>query len=125
MKRLILISLLVITLGSCKKNEPDGVMIRIENLTSFTLNNVKLLYDTTNYNYGIILPGKSTIYIYFKSMPEVPAAKADSGNKKILAGHLIPPNSYYNPNLANGKYTLQIFPDSSLFYLYNAKFIKN
>jgi hypothetical protein len=125
MTRLILISLLVITLGSCKKSEPDGVMISVENLTSFTLDSVKLLYDTTNYNYGSILPSKATAYIFFKSMPEIPAAIADSGNKKILAGHLIPPNSYYNPNLANGKYTLQIFPDSTLFYLYNAKFIKN
>jgi hypothetical protein len=125
MTRLILISFLIITLSSCHKSKPAGVMISIENLTSFTLDSVKLLYDTTNYNYGTILPNKATAFIFFKSMPEVPAAMFDSGNKKIFAGHLIPPNAYYNLNLANGKYTLQVFPDSTLFYLYGAKFIKN
>jgi hypothetical protein len=63
--------------------------------------------------------------MFFKSMPDGPAATADSANKKIIAGHLIPPNSYPTPMLTNGKYTLQIFPDSTLFYLYGASFIKN
>ena len=128
MTRLILISLLVITLGSCKKSEPTGVMISIENNTSFTLDSVKLVCDTTNYNFGTILSGKATGFVFFKSMPDAPLAMADSGNKKILAGRLWPPNYYPYPNLANGKYTLQIFPVSSLFYpynAYNAKFIKN
>jgi hypothetical protein len=125
MIRYILICLLLIALGCCKKSEPSGVMISIENSTSFTLDSVKLVYDTTNYNYGTILPGKATGYIFFKMMPEAPAAVAVSGNKKILTGHFFPPNSYPYPNLPNGKYTLQIFPDSTLFYLYNAKFIKN
>lgn len=125
MKNIILISFLITTLLSCKKSKPAGVMISIENLTGSTLDSVKLLYDTTNYNYGNILPSKASAFIFFKSMPEVPAAVFDSINKKIFAGHLIPPNSYYNPNLANGKYTLQVFPDSTLFYHYGAKFIKN
>ena len=110
---------------SCKKSKPEGVTISIENLTSIRLDSVKLLYDTTNYNYGTIFPGKSTAFIFFKSMPEVPAAMFDLINKKIFAGHLVPPNAYYNANLANGKYILQIFPDSTLFQLYGAKFIKN
>ena len=100
-------------------------MIRIENNINFKLDSVRLLYDTTNYNYGTLLPNQTTAYVYFTSMPEVPAAIADSASKKILAGHLIPPNSYYNLNLVNGKYTLQIFPDSTLFYHYGAKFLKN
>ena len=125
MRRIIFISFLIITLVSCKKSKPEGVMIGIENLTSFTLDSVKLVYDTSNYNYGTILPGKATAFIFFKSMPEIPAAMFDSGNKKIFAGHLVPPNAYYNANLVNGKYTLQVFPDSTLFYLYGAKFIKN
>lgn len=125
MKKFIFIFFFVIALSSCKKNEPTGVMIRIENNTSFALDSVKLVYDTTNYNYGIILPGKISEYIFFESMPDAPAARADSANKKILAGHFIPPNSYPYSILANGKYTLQIFPDSTLFYFYGAKFIKN
>jgi len=80
MTRLILIAFLIITLGSCKKNEPEGVTISIENLTSFTLDSVRLLYDATNYNYGTILPGKATAFIFFKSMPEIPAAMFDSVN---------------------------------------------
>lgn len=125
MTRLIVIVFFVIALNSCKKNEPTGVMINVENNTSFTLDSVKLVYDTSNYNYGTILPVKNTEYIFFKSMPDGPAASADSAKKKIFAGHLIPPNSYPFPMLANGKYTLQIFPDPTLFYLYGAKFIKN
>lgn len=125
MKRFITIIVIVSILSACKKSEPFGVMINVENQTSFTLDSVKLFYDTSNYNYGTILPGRSTQYIFFKSMPDGPAATADSTNKKIFAGHLIPPNSYPLPMLANGKYTLEIFPDSTLFYLYGAKFIKN
>lgn len=125
MTKLTVIILLLATLNSCKKSEPTGVMISIENNTSFTLDSVKLVYDTTNYNYGTILPGKATQYIFFNSMPDTPAAMADSANKKILAGHFIPPNSYPYSTLANGKYTLQIFRDSTLFYLYGARFIKN
>ena len=125
MIRLIFISVFVIAFNSCKKSEPTGVMISVQNNTSFKLDNVKLIYDTTNYNYGTILSGKATGYIFFKSMPDAPAAMADSANKKILAGHFIPPNSYPNSILAKGKYTLQIFPDSTLFYHYNAKYIKN
>jgi hypothetical protein len=125
MARLNLIILLSVILSSCKKDEPTGVMISIENNTSFTLHSVKLVYDTTNYNFGTILSGRATGYVFFKSIPDGPAATADSANKKILAGHFIPPNSYPTPTLANGKYTLEIFPDSTLFYLYGAKFIKN
>ncbi len=119
MKRLLFISLFVIILGSCKKSEPTGVMISIENNTSFILDSVKLIYDTTNYNFGTILSGKATAFVFS------PLATADSLNKKILAGHFIPPNLSSYPILPNGKYTLQIFPDSTLFYLYGAKFIKN
>ena len=125
MTRLIIIIFLVVALNSCKKNEPTGVMIRVENNTNFRLDSVRLVYDSSNYNYGTILPGKNTEYSFFKFMPDGPAASADSAEKDIFAGHLIPPNSYPLPMLADGKYTLQIFPDSTLFYLYGAKFIKN
>lgn len=125
MTRFILICFFVIASFGCKKNVPAGVMISIENNTSFTFDSVRLFYDTTNYNYGTILPNQTTQYVFFKSMPDGPAVKADSANKKIMAGRLIPNNSYPNPMLANGKYTLQIFPDSALFYHYNAKFIRN
>jgi hypothetical protein len=125
MARYVLIYVLVIALVSCKKSEPDGVMINVENFTSSTLDSVKLFYDTSNYNYGTVLPGKTTAYIFFKNISETPVAIVILGNKKILAGRLMPPNTYNYPTLTNGKYTLQIFPDSTLFYFYNAKFIKN
>ncbi len=121
----IFIFVFVIAFASCKKNEPDAVMIRIENFTSFTLDSVKLLYDTSNYNYGTIFSHQTTGYIFFTTMPDAPAAIADSGNKKFFAGIFYAPNSNPYPNLANGKYTLQVFPDTTLFYHYNAKFIKN
>ncbi len=125
MARLIVIIVLIAGLYSCKKNEAPGVMISIANNTSFTLDSVKLVYDFSNYNYGTILPGQHTEYVLFKSMPDGAAVTADSAMIKIFAGHLIPPNSNPLPMLASGKYTLQIFPDSTLFYRYGAEFIKN
>jgi len=125
MTRLNIIFLFLVVFTSCKKSEPSGVMIRIENNTNFTLDSVRLLYDTSKYDYGTILPGKNTAYAFFKSMPNGPAITADSASKKIFAGYIFPPNSYPLPMLENGKYTLQIFPDTTLFYLYGAMFIKN
>ena len=103
MIKVFVILLLVVAFGGCKKTEQNGVMIRIENLTDFTLDSVRLLYDTSNYNYGRVFPGKTTEYILFKSMLAAPTATADSVNVKILAGRLIPPNSYDYPKLAPGK----------------------
>lgn len=123
-KRIIIIAL-VLTLGACKKIEQSGVMINIENQTNFTLDSVKLYYDTSSYNYGTILPDEKTEYVLFESMLDGAAVIADSANKKIFAGHLIPPNYYPLPVLAAGKYTLNIFPDSAQFYRYGAEFVKN
>ena len=125
MTKLIIILIILIALNSCKKSAPAGVMISIENNTSFTLDSVKLVYDTSNHNYGTILPGKITGYIFFKYMPDGEAAMADSANKLLFAGHLIPPNTHPLPLLVNGKYMLQIFPDSTSAYRYGAKYIKN
>ncbi len=125
MKRLTIIFIFLVVFVSCKKSEPGGVMIRIENNTDFTLDSVRLVYDTSKYNFGTILPGKYTAYTFFKSMPSGEAITADSVSKKIFAGHIIPLNTYPLPMLEVGKYTLQIFADSTLFYLYGAQFIKN
>lgn len=120
--------LFAITFSACKKSEPNGVMISIENNTSFTLDSVQLVFDPSHYNFGTILSGKATGYMFFKSMVLVPAVTADSANKKIFAGQMFPPppfNSTPYVDLANGKYTLEMFPDTTLFYHYQAKFIKN
>ena len=93
-------------------------------MTSFTLDRVTLVYDTDNHNYGTVPPDQATEYIFFESMPDAAAATADSADQKIIAGRLIPPNSTPH-NLAAGKYTLQIFPDSSLLSGYNANYFKN
>jgi hypothetical protein len=109
----------------CKKSETNGVMIRVENRTRFTLDSVRLAYDITKHNYGQILPGKVTTYIFFEALPNTPAALADSAGKTIFAGLLIAPNSYPTSMLVNGKYTLSIFPDPTLFSHYNANFTRD
>lgn len=116
---------MVFSFGNCKKNEFNGVMININNSTNSTLDSVQLVYDISHYSYGTILPGKTTEFKFFESMPDDPAASAYLGTKKILAGPIFPPNSYSYPKLANGTYTLLIFPDSTFPYGFNAKFIKN
>ena len=79
----------------------------------------------SKYDYGTILPGKVTTYVFFKSMSNTPAALADSAGKTIFAGLLIPPNSYRTLMLESGRYTLHIFPDLTLFGHYNAQYIKD
>ena len=125
MTRFFIICFFVTASFSCRKNTPSGVTIRIENSTSFILDSVILYYDTSNYNYGTIMPNQTTQYVYFNSMPNGPAAMADTVNTKILIGHLIPPNTIPTPMLASGKYTLQMFPDSTFLYHYDAKFIRD
>lgn len=129
MNRPFIICFLLIGLFGCKKNGTSGVTpgvtIRIENSTTFTLDSVTLYYDTSSFNYGTIPPNQTSQYTYFKSMPDGPAANADIANTKILTGHLIPPNTIPIPMLAGGKYTLQIFSDSTFLYHLDAKFIKD
>ena len=125
MARFIIISFIKVEFYSCKKSVSNGVLINIENNSTFTIDHVKLVYDTTHDNFGTILPGLATPYIFFKSLPDAPAAFADSANKRIFARHIIPPNVNPFPVRKNGKYTLQIFPDPTLFYHYNARIIKN
>lgn len=117
--------------AACKKNETspsaieNDVYIRIENETNITLDSVKLLYDTSNYNYGSVFTGKITTYHFFKKIPDYADASVIVNNMKIMAGLVVPPNSYPTPYLKNGNYTLQIFRDAISFSGYDARFIKN
>ena len=123
---IILFNFLVLTMMSCKKRENDeGVMIRIENSTSIILDSLSLLYDTSNYNYGTLEPDSGTGYHFLKSMPDDPSALDKTGNNIFMAGPVIPPNTYPIPMLSSGEYTLKIFPDSTLFFGFNAKYIKD
>jgi hypothetical protein len=126
MKIFILIITLAIAFEGCKKNESsDGVMIRIENSTSNTYDSMRLLYDTTNYNFGTIQANSFTDYHFLKSLADAPAVKAKSGNNNLIIGPIYPPNTYSYHMLANGKYTLLIFPDPGFLNGFTAKFIKD
>lgn len=123
---IFLFGALVLTMMSCQKSKYEGgILIRIENATSITLDSVRLRYDTSYYNFGTLEPENVTKYQIFKSMPDDPSALAKTGNNTFMAGPVIPPNSYPIPMLSSGKYTLKIFPDSALFFGFNASFIKN
>lgn len=123
---IILFGVLVLTMMSCKKREDEaGITIRIENSTSIILDSLRLRYDTSNYNYGTLEPGSVTAYHFFKSMPDDPSALAKTGNNIFMAGPIIPPNTYYISMLSSGEYTLKIFPDSALFFGFNAKYLKD
>lgn len=123
---IILFGVLVLTMMSCKKSEnEEGLMIRIENSTPITLDSLRLRYDTSYYNYGTLEPDSVTGYHSFKSMPDDPSALGKTGNNIFMAGPIIPPNSYSIPMLSPGEYTLKIFPDSTLSFGFNAKYIKD
>ena len=125
MKLFLVIFLVTIVGSGCKKDVTVGIMINIKNSSKYTLDSVKLVYDTTNFNYGTISPDETIEYHFFKSMPTDPAAIVYLNNKRLYAGPLIPPNTYSMPNLKNGKYTLQIIPDSDFVSGFNARFLKN
>ena len=122
---IILITVLILTMMSCKKRvDEGGVMIRIENSTFITIDSVRLRYDVSNYNFGILKPDSISGYHFFKSMPDDPSALGKTGNNIFMAGPIIPPNTYPIPMLSAGKYMLKILPDSALFFSFNAKYIK-
>lgn len=123
---IILFGVLVLTIMSCKKHEDEGgIMIRIKNSTSTMLDSLRLRYDTSNYNYGTLKPDSVSGYHFFKSMSDDPSALGKTGNNVFMAGPIIPPNTYSFPMLSPGEYTLKIFPDSALFFGFNARYIKD
>lgn len=123
---IILFGVLALTMMSCKKREDyGGIMIRIENSTSITLDSLRLRYDTSKYNYGTLEPESVTGYHFFKSMPDDPSALGKTGNNFFMAGPIIPPNTYSIPMLSPGEYTLKIYPDSALSFGFNARYLKD
>jgi hypothetical protein len=126
MKLLFFFITFLFACSSCRKNVPTArVTIRIKNTTTLTLNDVKLTYDATSYNYGSLSPNNISAYQTFNQIADDPAIEAKSGGDNFHAGPLIPPNTHPIPLLGNGKYTLEIFTDTSLFFGYNARYVKN
>ena len=123
MHKLLTIFLCFFIFAGCKKDEPSGVEIRIENSTDIAMDSVQLLYDNTNYNYGKIQPDSTTNYHFYETFIDAPATTFSSDGHKILSGGILPPNPPY-PYLADGKYILKIFADSLFPTGYNAEFIK-
>ena len=125
MHKLLTVVFCFIIFAGCKKDEPGGIEIRAENFTDEEIDSVMLAYDITSFDYGKINPGETTSYHFYDSMVDNAATTfVLNNNNKILAGYILidlPPGP---PHLTNGKYTLKIFPDTTLPSGYNAKFLK-
>lgn len=105
--------------GSCDKTE-NGLFIRIENSTSKNLKEVL----TNNKSFANVNASGVTSYQLFEKVIDLPSATLiDNNNDTAYAGLIFYdlPFSY----LADGKYTLKIFDDTTALSGFNCVYIKN
>ena len=110
--------------AACKKDQVNSVNVRIENSIGFSVDSAFLVYDESGYNYGEIAAGDTTGYHLYESLVDDPAVYFFKNGDQFLAGPVLAPPLTAPTHLANGNYTVKIFPDSSLLGGYNAIFIK-
>jgi hypothetical protein len=117
---LILLAVTFCCFTSCKKTSDNGVYIRIQNNTSHTFKEV----ITNEKSFMNVDTAQATPYQFFNKAVNLPFVTIITENKDTAyAGmHYIDPPIYY---LTSGKYTLEIFEDTSAYYGYNCSYIKN
>ena len=124
MRRLLIITISLLLFAGCKKDQVNSLNVRIENFMGFSVDSAFLVYDESGYNYGEIAAGDTTGYHLYESLIDDPAVYFFKNGDQFLAGPILAPPLSAPTHLANGNYTVKIFPDSSLLGGYNAIFIK-
>lgn len=105
-------------MNACTKN-PPGVFIRVQNSTSTNFKEV----IANNKSFKNVDASAITSYQHFESASGLPVATLiTNANDTMYAGLL-----YFDwlENLADGKYTLKIFEDTSTLSDYNCMYIKD
>jgi hypothetical protein len=125
MKNIFFILISAFIFFSCEKSTPPVpfTLLRIQNNTGFTIDSVRHSY--TDYNFGTIEPGSLTQYISFDTVVNDAGAIFVLDSQQRFAGRIFPPDIFPVPVLEPGKYTLQIFTDSTSFLIYDAELIKD
>lgn len=116
MKNLFLLGLILLSVISCKKEDlKTPVLIRVENLTSSKLEDIRVISYTESSpyslekNYGDLNPSDVSSYLSHDEVRSNVDYKFKlSGNEQDVSAWCGTGVSY----LANGKYTLQIKQDS-------------
>ena len=108
---------------ACSKNTSlkDGeVLIRVKNTTTENLINLK----TLDKDFGSINVGAVTDYQGFQNVMDYPNASfvTTSGDSVYAVLYYFPMGPY--PYLESGKYTLEIFDDTTTYSNYNARYLK-
>jgi len=124
MRCILTISIYLLVFAGCKKDQVKSVNVRIANSIGFNVDSAFLVYDESGYNYGGIAAGDTTGYHLYESVVDDPAVYFFKNGDQFLAGPILAPPLSAPTHLANGNYTVKIFPDSSLLGGYNAQFIK-
>lgn len=103
---------------SCKKNSTDLTMMRIQNMTSVKFDSA----SSNGQQFGSISAGGETQYHSFDKVVDLPSAWLTIAGDSIFVGHIYIDFPSY---LTAGKYTMQVFVDTSTSSGYNCVFIKD
>ena len=117
---LLLLSVLGWGVQSCEKDvatDYDHVLLRVENKTSMDFRNV-FASDTT---FDDIPSNSISIYKHLDKIDETPTAFLEIGDETIVCGLL---HLDYRGFIESGKYTLQIFENTSTVSGYDCRYIK-
>ncbi|HYK47565.1 MAG TPA: hypothetical protein VEV83_20450 [Parafilimonas sp.] len=102
----------------------NSVNVRIANSMGFSVDSAFLVYDESGFNYRAIAAGDTTGYHLYESLIDDPAVYFFKNGDQFLAGPILAPPLSAPTHLANGKYIVRIFVDSSFLTGYNVEFIK-
>jgi hypothetical protein len=108
-----------VLLAACKKTNETGVQLRVQNSTSQNFTEI----ITNGKSFRGVSPGAVTSYQSFDRIVDAPFVILINGADTAYAGVI-----YYDPPInyiENGNYTLDVFEDTSTYYDYNCKYIKN
>jgi hypothetical protein len=103
---------------SCKKSSTNLTMMRIQNNTTVNFDSV----FSNGQQFGSITAGGETQYHSFNQVVDLPSAWITIAGDSIFIGQIyIDWPAYLKP----GKYTMQVFVDTSTFSGYGCLFIKD
>ncbi len=125
MKKLFLLLLAATAFTACSKSSDEGekettVLIRVQNQTNVSFTAVSAALS----EFGAVKPGVVTAYQRLKNVVAYPGANLVIVDQTVYVGLLYcgtPPI----PMLENGKYTLEIFTDTSTYSGFNTRYKKD
>jgi hypothetical protein len=105
---------------ACNKSSDDGVFIRVKNNTTQEFKEIL----TNNKSFEHVTISEVTSYQHFTQVSALAfVILIDNNNDTVFAGthYLDPPFTY----LKNGYYTVEVFEDTSAYYGYDCRYVRD